>query len=106
MIINFLKNSPTESPKTQIDDIYNDPKAEDLIRAANSTVERAKQYEYYGEAQRILNEEAVSVGLYNQLFTLAVDPDLKDVWLESAQAEPEFHDAYFVQCLRTVLPLI
>lgn len=97
LLINYRQNLPPESPNTQSVDFYNDPEVEDLIRAANSTLERAKQDEYYGEAQRILNEEAVSVGLYNQLFTLAVDPNLKDVWLESAQGEPVFHDAYFVQ---------
>ena len=35
------------------------------------------------------------VGVYTQETTLAVEPNLHDVWLEASQGEPVFSDAYF-----------
>lgn len=97
LLINFRQHLPPESPNNANSSFYNNPELEQVIRDANSTLDREEQDEFYGEAQQILSDEAVSVGLYTQTFSIAVDHDLQDVWLEDSQGEPVFHDAYFVQ---------
>lgn len=84
-----------ESPNFSNSSFYNNPELEDLIVRANSSLDRAEQDRLYGEAQQILSDEAVSIGLYTQTTSLAVDPRLNDVWLEQSQGEPVYHDAWF-----------
>lgn len=96
LLINYRQDLP-ESPNPQNVNFYNNADVEDLIRSANSTLDRGEQDDFYGQAQQILSDEAIAVGLYDQIFSLAVDPKLRDVWLEQSQGEPVFHDAYFVQ---------
>ncbi len=86
-----------ESPNFSNSSFYNNPEVEQLILAANSTLDRAEQDRLYGQAQQILSDEAVSVGLYTQTTSLAIDPALRDVWLEQSQGEPVYHDAWFAQ---------
>lgn len=85
-----------ESPNPSNAAFYNDPALEDLIIRANSALETDEQNALYAEAQEYIADRALSVGLYDRLSTLAVNPSLKDVWQESSQGGPVFHDAYFV----------
>ncbi|MDT0165109.1 ABC transporter substrate-binding protein [Actinotalea sp. AC32] len=84
-----------ESPNFSNSSFYNDPELEALIVEANSTLDPAEQDRLYGEAQQIISDQAASVGLYTQTTSLAIDPSLKDVWLEASQGEPVYHDAWF-----------
>lgn len=86
-----------DSPNFSNSSFYNNPEVEALILAANSTLDRAEQDRLYGEAQQILSDEAVSLGLYTQTTSLAIDRDLRDVWLEASQGEPVYHDAWFAR---------
>lgn len=86
-----------DSPNFSNSSFYNNPEVEALIVAANSTLDRAEQDRLYGEAQQILSDEAVSLGLYTQTTSLAIDRDLRDVWLEASQGEPVYHDAWFAR---------
>jgi peptide/nickel transport system substrate-binding protein len=75
---------------------YNDPKLVDLIEKGNASFTEADKDKYYGEAQEIVTKQtAAVVGVYTQETTLAVEPNLKGVWLEASQGEPVFSDAYF-----------
>lgn len=94
--INWRQNLP-ESPNNWNSAFYNDPALEDLIVRANSALDPDEQNALYAEAQEYIADRALSVGLYDRLSTLAVNPHLKDVWQESSQGGPVFHDAYFVE---------
>lgn len=94
--INWRQDLP-ESPNLWNQAFYNDPALEDLIVRANSATELAQQNALYAEAQEYIADRALSVGIYVRLSTLAVNPSLKDVWQETAQGGPVFHDAYFVE---------
>ena len=75
---------------------YNDPHLIDLIEKGNASFDEASKDKYYGEAQEIVTKgKAAVVGVYTQETTLAVEPNLKGVWLEASQGEPVFSDAYF-----------
>jgi peptide/nickel transport system substrate-binding protein len=75
---------------------YNDPHLIDLIEKGNASFDEASKDKYYGEAQEIVTKQtAAVVGVYTQETTLAVEPNLKGVWLEASQGEPVFSDAYF-----------
>lgn len=86
-----------ESPNFSNSSFYNDPELEALIVEANSTLDRGEQDRLYGEAQQIISDQAVSIGLYTQTTSLAIDRDLRDVWLEDSQGEPVYHDAWFAR---------
>lgn len=92
--ITFRQHLP-ESPNFSNSSFYNDPELEALIVEANSTLDRAEQDALYGQAQQILSDQAVTIGLYTQTTSLAIDPTLKGVWLEDSQGEPVYHDAWF-----------
>ena len=64
---------------------------------ANSAKTTAEANKLYGEAQQLLSDEAVAVGLYTQTSSVASNPKVKDIWLEASQGEPVFHDAYFTE---------
>ena len=84
------------SPNFSNSSFYNDPELEAIIVQANSTADRAEQDRLYGQAQQILSDGAVSIGLYTQTTSIAVGPTVRDVWLEDSQGEPVFHDAHLV----------
>lgn len=94
--INWRQDLP-ESPNLWNQAFYNDPALEDLIVRANSALDLAEQNALYAEAQEYIADRALSVGVYVRLSTLAVDTHLKDVWQETSQGGPVFHDAYFVE---------
>lgn len=95
MYINFRQNLP-ESPNYWNSTFYNNPELEAIIVEANSTLDKAEQDALYAQAQQIISDHAVAVGLYTQTTTLAISRSLKDVWLEASQGEPVLSDAYFV----------
>jgi peptide/nickel transport system substrate-binding protein len=75
---------------------YNNPELVKLIETANSSGDPAVQKKNYWKAQEIVTKEtAAVVGVYTQETSIAVEPNLHDVWLEAAQGEPVFSDAYF-----------
>jgi peptide/nickel transport system substrate-binding protein len=94
--ITFRQDLP-DRPTPWNQQFHNDPELEKLIVKANSTTDPAEQNRLYGEAQQMISDQAPSIGLYTQTTSLAVAPDLKDVWIEDSQGEPVFHDAYFVK---------
>ncbi|WP_308200069.1 ABC transporter substrate-binding protein, partial [Actinotalea sp. C106] len=86
-----------DSPNFSNSSFYNDPELEEIIVEANSTLDPAEQDRLYGQAQQIISDQAASIGLYTQTTSIAVGPELRDVWLEDSQGEPVFHDAHFVE---------
>jgi peptide/nickel transport system substrate-binding protein len=85
-----------KEPNAYNNPFYNDPHLIDLIEKGNASFTEAEKNKYYGEAQEIVTKREVAVvGVYTQETTLAVEPNLKGVWLEASQGEPVFSDAYF-----------
>jgi peptide/nickel transport system substrate-binding protein len=89
--------STTESPNHWNSAFYNDDTLAGYIAAGNSESDVAAANAAYQKAQDYIAEHALSIGVYDRLSTLAVAPDLKDVWQEHAQGGPTFYDAYFVK---------
>lgn len=94
--INYRQNLP-ESPNPNNSTFFNSAELESTILAANSTLDIAEQNRLYGQAQQLISDQALAVGLYPQTTSLAIRAELKDVWIEDSQGEPVFHDAYFVR---------
>lgn len=97
LYIVWRQNLP-DRPNGNNSSYYNNPELEKIIGEANSTLDPAKQKELYAQAQKIISDEAVAIGLYTRTSSLAVDTSkLRDVWLEASQGEPVFSDAYLVK---------
>jgi peptide/nickel transport system substrate-binding protein len=96
LYINFRQNTK-DKPNYANTAFYNNAEIEALIVKANSAPTTDEANKYYGQAQQLLSDEAVAVGLYTQTASIASQPALKDVWLEASQGEPVFHDAYFTK---------
>ncbi len=94
--INYRPHLP-EHPNYANTTFYNNEEIYETIRKGNSARTPEEAHKHYRKAQQELTDEATALGLYTQTSTLAVHPDLRDVWLEASQGEPVFHDAYFVQ---------
>ncbi|WP_127794787.1 ABC transporter substrate-binding protein [Agromyces sp. LHK192] len=73
------------------------PELQAIILQANSEPDVEAQNALYAQAQEYIADHALAIGVYDRLSTLAVSPDLKDVWQEHAQGGPTFYDAHFVQ---------
>jgi peptide/nickel transport system substrate-binding protein len=95
LYITFRQHLPPDSPNFSNSSFYNNPELERVIVQANSTRDRHERERLYQQAQRIISDDAASVGLYVQTTSLAVAPHLRDVWVEASQGEPVFHDAWF-----------
>ena len=89
--------STEESPNYSNGAFYNDEVLAQLILDANSAADLDTQNALYEEAQEYIADRALSIGLYDRLSTLAVDPALKGVWQEHAQGGPTFYDAYLTE---------
>ncbi|NAZ75385.1 ABC transporter substrate-binding protein [Kineococcus sp. T13] len=76
---------------------YDDPALGELIDRANQTADPAAQEALYRQAQELIADRALSIGLFDRLSTLAVSPSLQGVWQENAQGGPVFYDARFVR---------
>ena len=91
------RQSTKANPNYWNDAFYNSPELENHILAGNSAPDIGQQDAQYVAAQDYIAEHALSIGLYDRLSTLAVQPSLRDVWQENAQGGPVFHDAHFVK---------
>ena len=89
--------STEDAPNYSNSAFYNDETLAGYILEGNSEPDLGAQHAAYAKAQEYIAEHALSIGVYDRLSTLAVSPQLKDVWQEHAQGGPTFYDAYLVQ---------
>ncbi|GIE99554.1 ABC transporter substrate-binding protein [Paractinoplanes rishiriensis] len=89
--------SVTDNPNFNNRSFFNNETLSQTIQQANTEPDTAKANALYGQAQKIIQDDAAGIGLYTQNSTYAVAPNLKDVWLEKSQGEPVFSDAYFTK---------
>ena len=87
----------TDNPNPYNTAFYNDPHLQGLIEQANSSADPAQSTALYSDAQRLIGDRALAIGLYTQTTSLASSPKLHDVWIEKSQGEPVFADARFVR---------
>jgi peptide/nickel transport system substrate-binding protein len=96
LLIDWKPWNSTKEPNGSNLSFYNNAKLVRLIEAGNSSFDPAVQKKNYYAAQEIVTkEQAAVVGVYEQETSLAVEHNLHDVWLNAAQGEPVFSDAYF-----------
>ncbi|MGW0039272.1 ABC transporter substrate-binding protein [Gordonia sp. NPDC003376] len=76
---------------------YNDPHLQGLIEQANASSDPAQRTRLYSDAQQLIADDALAIGLYTQTTSIASSPELHDVWIEKSQGEPVFADARFVK---------
>ncbi|MGC4960847.1 ABC transporter substrate-binding protein [Gordonia sp. DT101] len=86
-----------DNPNPYNNAFYNDPALQGLIEKANSSADPAEQQKLYGDAQQLIGDKALAIGLYTQTTSIASSPRLHDVWIEKSQGEPVFSDARFVR---------
>lgn len=96
LYVNWRPSTP-QSKNNSNSAFHNDPVLEKFILDGNSALDLNEQNAFYVKAQDYIAEHALSIGLYDRLSTLAVQPTLKDVWQEHSQGGPVFHDAYFIK---------
>ena len=96
LLIDWKPWNSTKEPNGSNLSFYNNAKLVSLIEKANSSFDPAVQKKNYYAAQEIVTkEQAAVVGVYEQETSLAIERNLHDVWLNAAQGEPVFSDAYF-----------
>ncbi|WP_395308705.1 ABC transporter substrate-binding protein [Mycobacterium sp. AMU20-3851] len=89
----FSSDSLKAAPGNNMSWVQN-PKIDELVRAAAGTTDTAEQQRLYGETQDIVAEQAYQLGLYPVLTRLVAKKNLKDVWIEPSEGEPVLHDAW------------
>ncbi|BCB76848.1 ABC transporter substrate-binding protein [Phytohabitans flavus] len=89
--------STKDNPNLNNRSFYNNEALSQTIQQANGEPDAAKASALYGQAQKLIQDDAAGIGLYTQNSTYAIAPNLKDVWLEKSQGEPVFTDAYFTK---------
>ncbi len=89
----FSSDSLKAAPGNNMSWVEN-PKIDELVRAAAGTTDVAEQERLYGQTQQIVAEEAYQLGLYPVLTRLVHKKKLKDVWIEPSEGEPVLHDAW------------
>jgi peptide/nickel transport system substrate-binding protein len=89
--------SSTAAPNYNNRSFFNNDALSQAIQQANTEADGTRANGLYGQAQKIIQDEAAGVGLYTQNSTYAIAKNLKDVWLEKSQGEPVFTDAYFTK---------
>ncbi|WOC11391.1 ABC transporter substrate-binding protein [Gordonia sp. MP11Mi] len=94
--INWRQRLP-DSPNPNNTAFYNDAGLQRIIEAANGSNDPVRRTGLYREAQRIIGDDALAIGLYTQTTSIAATPKLHDVWIEKSQGEPVFADARFVR---------
>lgn len=70
------------------------PKIDELVRAAAATSDSSEQQGLYGQTQKIVAEQAYQLGLYPVTTRLVAKKKLQDVWIEPSEGEPVLHDAW------------
>ena len=96
LYINWRQRLP-DSPNPNNTAFYNDSGLQKIIEAANGSTDPARRSDLYRRAQRIIGDDALSIGLYTQTTSIAASPKLHGVWIEKSQGEPVFADARFVR---------
>lgn len=96
MYVTWRQRLP-DSPNPMNVAYYNNPLLDQAIDRGNASADPADRKRYYFDAQRIVSDQAVSIGLYAQTTSIAVTPRLRDVWIEKSIGEPVFSDARFVR---------
>ncbi|MDL9938540.1 ABC transporter substrate-binding protein [Gordonia sp. ABSL1-1] len=96
LLINWRQRLP-DKPNPFNQAFYNDPHLQSVIEQANSATDPAQRTALYHQAQQIISDQALAIGLYTQTTSLAITPKLHDVWTEQSQGEPVFADARFVR---------
>ncbi|MGO9901658.1 MAG: ABC transporter substrate-binding protein [Solirubrobacteraceae bacterium] len=76
---------------------YNNAQLVDDIQTANSASSPAVQQADYYAAQKIVVDTAAVIGLYTQTTSDAWSKNLHDFWIEDAQGEPVFDDAFLTK---------
>ncbi|GAA2551010.1 ABC transporter substrate-binding protein [Mycolicibacterium diernhoferi] len=89
----FSSDSLKAAPGNNMSWVEN-PKIDELVRAAAGTTDTAEQQRLYGQTQEIVAEEAYQLGLYPVLTRLVAKKNLRDVWIEPSEGEPVLHDAW------------
>jgi peptide/nickel transport system substrate-binding protein len=89
--------SAPSAPNYNNRSFYDNETLSTVIQQANSEPDAAKANALFGQAQKLIQDDAAGIGLYTQNSTYAVARNLKDVWLEKSQGEPVFSDAYFTK---------
>lgn len=89
----FSSDSLKAAPGNNMSWVEN-PKIDELVRAAAATTDVTEQERLYGQTQDIVAEEAYQLGLYPVLTRLVAKKTLKDVWIEPSEGEPVLHDAW------------
>ncbi len=89
----FSSDSLKAAPGNNMSWVEN-PKIDELVRAAAGTTDTAEQQRLYGQTQEIVAEEAYQLGLYPVLTRLVAKNNLRDVWIEPSEGEPVLHDAW------------
>lgn len=89
--------SATANPNYNNRSFYDNDTLGRTIQQANTEPDVTKANALYGQAQKIIQDDAAGIGLYTQNSTYAIAKNLKDVWLEKSQGEPVFSDAYFTK---------
>lgn len=85
----------TKDPDFANQAFYNNAELVNHIVAANSAPDPAVQRQHYYAAQQIVVNTAAVIGLYVQTTSDAWSKRLHGFWIEDAQGEPVFSDAYF-----------
>lgn len=89
----FSSDSLKAAPGNNMSWVEN-PKLDELVRAAAATTDVAEQERLYGQTQDIVAEQAYQLGLYPVVTRLVAKKKLKDVWIEPSEGEPVLHDAW------------
>jgi peptide/nickel transport system substrate-binding protein len=89
--------SAKDNPNFSNRSFYDNDTLGQTIQQANTAQDVTKANALYGQAQKIIQDDAAGIGLYTQNSTYAIGRNLQDVWLEKSQGEPVFTDAYFTK---------
>jgi peptide/nickel transport system substrate-binding protein len=74
---------------------FQPPELWKLIDTADSDFNDDERLKLYQDAQRLIVDQAVVVGLFPLTVSIASQPKLQDIWISGPVSEPVFYDAYF-----------
>lgn len=74
-----------------------DPDFEKKVLAAQREADPTKRQAQYDALQQWLDEEAITVGVYNFTYNVATSKKLKGLWQDQGNGLLNFNDAYFVE---------
>ncbi|MFT4044601.1 MAG: ABC transporter substrate-binding protein, partial [Gordonia sp. (in: high G+C Gram-positive bacteria)] len=92
LYVNWRQDLP-QSPNASNSTFYNNPELDHLILAANQSADPAQRTKLYQQAQQLISQQAVAVGLYPLDAVVAVNRTLTGVRLAGRLGSPDFTDA-------------